>query len=99
MIRRVAAAVVVLVLAGAAPAHGQGSLDVEKLYLWSGGTQRCVGASTGSGAPSGGTTCDTYIDYSTGDLYTKHSGTWTKIPRLESFSIVGASLGDRLCSR
>lgn len=36
---------------------------------------------SGSGAPSGGSTCDTYMDTSTGDLYTKLSGGWEKLPR------------------
>jgi hypothetical protein len=42
-----------------------------------------INMSSGSGAPSGGVTGDIYLDYNTGELYTKHSGSWTVIPRLE----------------
>jgi hypothetical protein len=67
----------------AASAAAQGSVDAERVYLWNGGSAR-VSLSSGSGAPSMGTTGDLYLDYATGELYTKRSGVWTVIPRLEA---------------
>jgi hypothetical protein len=35
--------------------------------------------SSGSGAPTAGTTCDAYVDNATGDLWTKQGGTWKRL--------------------
>jgi len=67
-----------LLFALALPAHAQ-ELDASKLYLWSGGVPRCVGMSIGSGAPSGGVTCDQYLDYATGNVYQKIGGAWVRV--------------------
>lgn len=72
-----------LILPTPAAAQLTSEVDATKVYLWSGGTSR-LNISTGSGAPSGGVTSDFYIDYATGEVYTKRaSGTWTVIPRFE----------------
>jgi hypothetical protein len=70
----------------AASASAQ-TLSGDRVELLSG---PCV-ISSGSGAPSGGNTCDAYIDTTTGDLYTKRSGTWTVLPRLEVANIFTAA--------
>jgi hypothetical protein len=71
-------ATVALVLALASAAAAQGSVDAEALYLGPYGGTICP-VSTGSGAPTGASTCSHYIDTSTGDLYGKQAGTWKKI--------------------
>jgi hypothetical protein len=81
--------VVVLMLCGST-ARAQGSLDAESIYLGTYGGTICR-VRTGSGAPSGGNTCDTYVDTATGNLYTKRAGTWTLIPRTEISNTWGAS--------
>jgi hypothetical protein len=50
-----------------------------------------VNLSTGSGAPSSGTTGDMYLDYSTGEFYTKLSSGWEKLPRLSNANTYTAS--------
>lgn len=71
----------------ATPALAQGSIDAEKVYLWSGGTSRW-NASTGCGAPSGGTTSDIYIDYCAGgEIYTKRSGGWVLVVRPDLLNV------------
>ncbi len=83
--RRVLAAVAI-VLGCSSFAHAQGSVDAESLYLGPTGGTVCR-LTVGSGAPSSGATCDTYLDTATGDLYTKRSGTWTVIPRLAAANV------------
>lgn len=58
----------------------QDSQAFEKIYMTSGGTVHSTW-SIGSGAPSGGSTGDFYLDYASGDVYTKLSGGWEKLPR------------------
>lgn len=66
----------VLLLGWAVPVQAQSAVDATEVLLWSGGAGKCT-FRTGNGAPSGGSTCDTYLDYGTGILYTKLStGTW-----------------------
>ncbi len=64
-------------------ASAQGSLDAEKVYLWSGGSSR-VNVSTGSGAPSGQTNGSLYVDYGSTpvEMYIKVGGSWEKLPRI-----------------
>jgi hypothetical protein len=83
--------VLLSVLSLAWPALAQTSLDADPLWLWSGGSARCA-LSTGNGAPSGGTTCDVYIDYATGDAYTKASGTWKKFTTYGTVTSVDVSV-------
>ena len=80
MMKRIITTLVIL-LGLSLPAYAQQEVDATALLFWAGGTPRCEGR-VGSGAPSGGNTCDFYIDYSTGNLYTKISGTWTVVGNL-----------------
>jgi len=80
---------VVMVLCGST-ARAQGSLDAESVYLGTYGGTICQ-VRTGSGAPSGGNTCDSYVDTATGNLYTKRAGSWTLIPRTEISNTWAAS--------
>lgn len=76
-------ATVFVVLGFAGHAQAQGALDVEKIYLGTYGGTICP-ISSGSGAPSGSTTCATYIDYASGEIYSKRSsGSWTLLVRAE----------------
>lgn len=71
-------------------AQVQGDLDARSVYLWAGGAAR-TNVSSGSGAPSGGSTGDLYIDYATGEVYTKLSGGWERVPRLSTVNTFSAS--------
>lgn len=84
-LRRVGIGLIVMLGLWCAPARAQGDVDVTGIYWWSGigGTQRFK-MSTGSGAPSGGTTGDWYLDYATGEVYTRrNTGSWTLLIRAE----------------
>lgn len=74
-----------LIAISATPVFAQGSLDAEKVYFWSGGTSR-MNLSTGSGAPSGGTNGNVYVDYTNHEVYIKHAGTWSLIPRVDTLN-------------
>jgi hypothetical protein len=78
-----------LLFAGVSAVGAQDSQAFLKVWL---GTASCA-LSTGSGAPSGGATCDLYIDYATGDGYTKSSGgTWKKYTTYGTVTSVGLTL-------
>lgn len=76
---------VVAALAWAVSATAQVELDTSKIYLWSGGSARGV-IMIGSGAPSGGNTGDQYMDYTTGELYTRKASAWIKVVSFDSQS-------------
>src|ERR1017187_8868763 len=73
-----------IVMFGASlPALAQTPIDVTTVRFWDApsGTDRCR-MNVISGTPSGGNTCDHIIDYATGDLWHKVSGTWVKVADL-----------------
>src|ERR1017187_3221209 len=73
-----------IVMFGASlPALAQTPIDVTTVRFWDApsGTDRCR-MNVISGTPSGGNTCDHIIDYATGDLWPKVSGTWVKVADL-----------------
>ena len=70
-----AAAAWLTVLPGRA---GQQNADATSIYLGPAGTTCHL--TTGTGAPSGGSTCDVYVDRTSGEVYRKlASGGWTAI--------------------
>jgi len=70
----------------ARPVAAQGDIDATSIYLWAGGSSR-INVSTGSGAPSGTTTGDTYIDYANGDVYSRRSGAWSIVAQQDRLNI------------
>jgi hypothetical protein len=66
---------VLMVMISALQVQAQDSQAFGHLLL---GSTGCV-VSTGTGAPSGGSTCDYYIDASTGIVYHRFSGNWVAL--------------------
>ena len=73
----------VLLTLWAVPAFAQQEVDATALLFWSGSTPRCE-MRVGSGAPSGGNTCDSWFDYSAGVFYVKVGGTWSAMAALSA---------------
>src|ERR1017187_2977334 len=71
------------ILLTATPAWAQSPIDVTAIHMWNstGGSDRCTVAVV-NGTPSGLNTCDFRIDYATGGIWHKVSGTWVKVADL-----------------
>jgi hypothetical protein len=71
-----------------AAALAQTSLTADRIYL---GATGCA-LRTGTGTPTGGTSCDFYLDTSTGHVWVNHAGTWIDVStRTPTFTSVTSS--------
>src|SRR5215510_4094657 len=85
MLRRLYSLLLVLALLGvcSTAADAQVTLSADRIYL--GPNSACL-LRTGTGAPTGGATCEVYHDTTSGDVWVRVAATWVNISAIVDVS-------------